>query len=67
MVKEKINARAVSNASVIRGVGEAIPFKDAFFDLIISNNGVNNVEDQAKVLAECLRVGKNGAQTWCSP
>ena len=62
MVKEKINARAVSNASVIKGVGEAIPFEDAFFDLIISNNGLNNAGDQAKVLSECFRVGKTGAQ-----
>ena len=62
MVKEKISARGVKNASVIKGRGEAMPFGDSGFDLITSNNGLNNVEDQARVLSECFRVSKQGAQ-----
>jgi ubiquinone/menaquinone biosynthesis C-methylase UbiE len=44
------------------GKGEAMPFGDAHFDLVTSNNGLNNVEDQEKVLSECFRVCKPGAQ-----
>ena len=55
MVNEKIRARKVINAAVIKGKGEAMPFGDAHFDLVTSNNGLNNVEDQEKVLVGMLQ------------
>jgi len=62
VLKEKIRLRAVANAFAVRGMGEYMPFGHDVFDLIISNNGLNNVNDQGKVLDECFRVCKPGAQ-----
>jgi len=62
MLGSKIELRSAGNAFAIKGAGEFIPFGDAFFDLIISNNGLNNVDDMAVVLRECQRVCKPGAQ-----
>ena len=62
MVNEKIALRSVSNAEALSGSAEEIPFPDSYFDLIISNNGLNNVNDQKISLRECLRVLKPGAQ-----
>jgi SAM-dependent methyltransferase len=39
-----------------------MPFDDASFDLIVSNNGTNNVDDEPRVFAEIARVAKPGAQ-----
>jgi len=39
-----------------------IPFKDGSFDLITSNNGINNVADLPASLAEIARVSKPHAQ-----
>jgi ubiquinone/menaquinone biosynthesis C-methylase UbiE len=58
----KIELRGAGNAFAIKGAGESMPFGDGFFDLLISNNGLNNVEDMAVVLKECFRVCKPGAQ-----
>lgn len=62
MVNEKISLRGIRNAEAIVGSAESMPFPDSFFDLIISNNGLNNVSDQKASLKECLRVSKPGAQ-----
>ena len=35
-----------------------MPFDDASFDLIISNNGLNNFQNLQKSLLECGRVAK---------
>ncbi|MCX6248003.1 MAG: methyltransferase domain-containing protein [Bacteroidetes bacterium] len=56
MITEKMRLKGISNASVIRGAAEDLPFSDCFFGLIVANNGVNNVQDEGKVLAECHRV-----------
>jgi SAM-dependent methyltransferase len=58
----KIGVCEVANAEVIEGVAEEMPFDDAFFDLIVSNNGINNVNDAEASLGECSRVAKPGAQ-----
>jgi arsenite methyltransferase len=50
------------NIDLVEGVAEAMPYNDASFDLIISNNGLNNVQDLQKSLLECGRVAKKGAQ-----
>lgn len=57
----KISARGIANVTLVSGNAEQMPFADSFFDLIVSNNGINNVERQQGALAECFRVGKPGA------
>jgi len=60
--KFKIDICNVSNIEISKGVAEQLPYQDNFFDLIVSNNGVNNVEDINKTFAECYRVTKKDAQ-----
>lgn len=54
-VKLKIQKYNVKNTAIINGVAEKIPFDDNYFDLIVSNNGLNNVADNKASLAECFR------------
>ncbi|MFX0095976.1 MAG: class I SAM-dependent methyltransferase [Candidatus Hodarchaeota archaeon] len=61
-VKEKIHFHQLTNVEIKEGVAEDLPFEDNFFDLIVSNNGLNNVQDQIKALSECSRVAKPNAQ-----
>jgi len=61
-VNLKIKTYDLKNVSAIKGVAEELPFDDNFFDLIASNNGINNVKDMRKSLNECSRVSKPGAQ-----
>lgn len=58
----KIKTYDLKNVKAIKGVAEELPFDDNFFDLIVSNNGINNVEDMQKSLNECSRVSKPDAQ-----
>jgi ubiquinone/menaquinone biosynthesis C-methylase UbiE len=58
----KLKYTGVRNVELIEGVAEAMPFENNFFDLIVSNNGLNNVQDLTRVLAECNRVSKMTAQ-----
>jgi len=58
----KIKTYDIKNVEVIEGVAEELPFENNFFDLIISNNGINNVEDIKLSLDECCRVSKPNAQ-----
>ncbi|MFB6320449.1 class I SAM-dependent methyltransferase [Saccharicrinis sp. FJH54] len=59
---KKIHFYNIKNVRLINGVAEQIPLKDNSIDLIISNNGLNNVENQGKALAECSRIIKAGGQ-----
>ncbi|MEJ2495220.1 MAG: methyltransferase domain-containing protein [Ignavibacteriaceae bacterium] len=43
-------------------MAEKLPFKNNSFDLIVSNNGINNVQDIRQTLSECFRVSNTGAQ-----
>lgn len=52
----------ISNVEIVEGYAEKMPFENSFFDLIVSNNGINNVDDMQQTLRECFRVGKSGAQ-----
>jgi arsenite methyltransferase len=61
-VKLKIKIHDLSNVKVIKGVAEELPFDDSYFDLIVSNNGINNVNDMRVSLSECRRVCKPGGQ-----
>jgi arsenite methyltransferase len=61
-VVEKIRSRGLGNATPVIGDAARMPFADASFDLVVSNNGINNVSDPAAALAECARVARRGAQ-----
>lgn len=62
IAKEKIECYSVTNINIIEGVAESIPLADNSVDLIVSNNGINNVADMDKALAECARILKPGGQ-----
>jgi arsenite methyltransferase len=61
-VNDKIRARAIRNVTLRDGSAEHLPFADASFDLIVSNNGINNVQDLDAALGEVARVARSGAQ-----
>lgn len=60
--RHKLRAWRITNVELVEGVAESMPFDDASFDLIVSNNGTNNVDDEPRVFAEIARVAKPGAQ-----
>jgi arsenite methyltransferase len=61
-IKTKIKIYGINNVEIIAGVAENIPLPDNSVDLIISNNGLNNVNDISAVMSECRRVSRAGAQ-----
>lgn len=61
-VRQKIETYGLKNVEVVNGVAEKIPFPDQSFDLLVSNNGINNVSDLKLSLAECYRASRPGAQ-----
>lgn len=60
--KYKIKCHNLSNIKIFEGCAEAMPFENDYFDLITSNNGLNNVQNLSKSLSECQRVARVGAQ-----
>lgn len=62
MIRMKSRIKGILNVKVIKGNAEELAFKNDFFGLIVSNNGLNNVQDPGKVLKECLRTGKKDCQ-----
>jgi arsenite methyltransferase len=58
----KLRTMKIKNVVFLNQPAESLPFKDNTFDLIVSNNGINNVQDPQKVLAECFRTLKKDAQ-----
>jgi len=60
--EKKIDFYGIQNVEIIRGVAESIPLNDNSIDLIVSNNGLNNVADLDKSLSECSRIMKAGGQ-----
>lgn len=60
--KIKIEYYRITNIKIIEGVAESIPLKDNSVDLIVSNNGINNVSDINLVISECSRIIKSGGQ-----
>ena len=59
---EKALTYGVYNVRILQGVAESIPLDNESIDLIVSNNGINNVNSREQVLDECARVSKAGAQ-----
>jgi len=58
----KIRVWKLNNVEVVQGNAEHLPFADGFFDLVVSNNGTNNVDDEEETFREISRVAKPGAQ-----
>lgn len=57
--QQKIKSMNLKNVRIFEGHAEHMPFRDGYFDLIISNNGLNNTNDISKVLLESYRVAKS--------
>lgn len=60
--ERKIHHYRINNVELITGEAENIPLPDSSVDLIISNNGINNVKDPEKTFSEISRIAKPGAQ-----
>lgn len=60
--KKKIKQYRIENIKIIKGVAEEIPLAENSIDLIVSNNGLNNVTNLDKALSGCSKVAKKGAQ-----
>lgn len=58
----KIYKYEITNTIVTKSTAERLPLKNNSFDLIVSNNGINNVQDIKQTLSECFRVSNPGAQ-----
>jgi arsenite methyltransferase len=56
--KEKIAAYEISNVEIMECSAESLSFNTNEIDLIVSNLGINNFENPAKVFKECNRVLK---------
>jgi ubiquinone/menaquinone biosynthesis C-methylase UbiE len=59
---KKIEYYRITNIKIFEGVAESIPLKNNSVDLIVSNNGINNVSDITQVISECSRIIKSGGQ-----
>lgn len=60
--RPKINLLKLTNIELLQTTAESIPFAENTFDLITSNNGINNVDDMPACLRECYRVNKRDGQ-----
>jgi arsenite methyltransferase len=60
--RKKIEYYRLSNIKIFEGVAESIPLRDNSVELIVSNNGINNVSDINQVIKECSRIIKSGGQ-----
>ena len=58
----KIKTWEITNLEIIESQAESLSFEDNYFDLIVSNNGINNLEHDKQAMAEISRVAKKGAQ-----
>jgi ubiquinone/menaquinone biosynthesis C-methylase UbiE len=61
-VRFKLQVYNIKNVKLVNGFAENMPFDTDYFDLIVSNNGINNVQDIAQTMKECYRVCKSNAQ-----
>jgi SAM-dependent methyltransferase len=60
--RTKAEMRGITNLRLSEGTAEAMPFEAQSFELIVSNNGLNNVKNLPLALAECARVARSRAQ-----
>jgi arsenite methyltransferase len=59
---QKIKFCNIRNAEIINASAENLPFENESIDIIVSNNGLNNVDNIEQVLIECYRVLKTNGQ-----
>jgi SAM-dependent methyltransferase len=58
--------RGVANACFVQGDGTELPFREAFFDLILSHSVIEHVSSAEAYLRECARVLKPGGLLFLS-
>ena len=61
-LEQKIKIIGLKNVILVEGTIEKTPFQDNYFDVIISNNGLNNVENLNTAISECFRILKPGGR-----
>jgi arsenite methyltransferase len=61
-VNKKLDFYRISNITLFKGVAESIPLENNSVDLIVSNNGINNVINIDKVFSECSRILRKDGQ-----
>jgi len=60
--RQKILVWELSHVTIVEGKAESLPFDDRHFDLVVSNNGTNNVDDERRTFEEIRRVARPDAQ-----
>jgi ubiquinone/menaquinone biosynthesis C-methylase UbiE len=60
--KKKAAFYEINNIAIIESTASEIPLADNSIDLIVSNNGLNNVPDVSKTIGECNRIAKSNCQ-----
>jgi arsenite methyltransferase len=58
----KLKKYDIENVYLINGSAEKLPFENNFFDLVVSNNGINNVDNPEIAQKEIFKVLKNNGQ-----
>ncbi|MBN2008445.1 methyltransferase domain-containing protein [candidate division KSB1 bacterium] len=61
-LRKKLAFHRIKNVTLLCQNAEDVSLEKDYFDLIISNNGINNVKSPEAVLATCFRAAKSGAQ-----
>src|SRR5437016_1030857 len=55
-------ARRLGRPGLVCGAGERLPFRDAVFDLVLSNEVIEHVQDDREAMAEMARVTRPGGR-----
>jgi len=61
-ILKKMNFLGIENVVLEKGLAEKLPFEDEFFNLVVSNNGINNVENEEEALKQIYRTTAQDAQ-----
>jgi arsenite methyltransferase len=58
----KLERHGLTNVDIIKADAVSMPFPTAYFDLVVSNIGINNFPDPAMAIRACRRVTKPGGR-----